>query len=50
MAFRAVIHISEDPEQLRQIQEIIARFRAEKSVKYLEAMGINYDTLREENP
>lgn len=46
MAFKAVIHAPASPELMQEIHKTIDRFRAEKAVKYLEAVGATHDTLQ----
>lgn len=46
MAFKAVIH-GPSEEQIKELNKTLAQFRAEKTIKYITAMGITYDTLRE---
>lgn len=46
MAFKAFIH-SPSQEKMQELYKTLAQFRAEKTIKYITAMGITYDTLRE---
>jgi hypothetical protein len=46
VAFKAVIHAPAGPEPLQEIHKTIDKFRAEKAIKYLEAVGATPDTLQ----
>lgn len=47
MPFKAIIHAPANPEQMNEINKAIAEFRAEKTCKYLRALGINHDIICE---
>lgn len=47
MVFKAVIHNPASQEQIQEIHKAVAQFRAEKAAKYLGALGVTYDTIRE---
>lgn len=47
MAFKAVIHYPANQDKIREVHKAVAQFRADKTVKYLGAMGVTYDTLKD---
>lgn len=47
MAFKEIIHFSASPEHMQELYKTIDQFRAEKTLKYLAAKGVTYDTIHE---
>lgn len=46
MAFKAVIHKPEQ-ERIQELYKDIAKFRVEKTLKYIRNMGVTNDAIRE---
>jgi len=47
MSFKAVIHAPANLEDLQEIYKNINQLRAEKTTKYLAALGVTHGTLKD---
>ena len=47
MTFKAIIHYHGSQEQMQEIFKSLSKYRADKTVKYLTAMGVTNDNLQD---